>query len=814
MPRAGAEIHVEIKEQLGLDKHKDVNQQQLDGSDGGSQQCPCPEQDDSSYDGCTIDQEENESRLHSFSAGDKPELEITSSEIQDEEVRSGQLQMPETKEAGGQELDGTPLLFTAESECVKSDQVACGTVGSGVAGDSSVSSRITADVSLKEDVAPHSSEEEFTELTCTVDIKEGCQEDVKEVLERTTESLDVAAGGSTKLCLVGDSGGADCHLQGSDGKTTSPLCSKVSKSSEGMPCADDSTIINRIWELCDLGKDAASRKSSSVETDPFLLCLRDTLTGTVSCEPLCSLSSSTRMTRSGSGGCLCGPSLLELIMNRPGGGLDLYSGSHELSKHSLSVSQPEVSTRSGTSETGSLQTSEDGTAVSTTLDERGRVVTEVSAHIHVEEQAVVNKSWVETQEQPVAQEVVRPARAGHLVSLDEYKRSVIDKKQGQLDVAGNAGTIHIRHQTRDSGYNYADIGHGAKLVASNKEAKGAGHILIADKDKYLRNPCSAEDKFVVVELSEETLVDSIVIANYEFHSSNVKELELLGSLDVCPTEDWMSLGKFEAENVRHAQRFMLAEPKWVRCLMLRLITHYGFEFYCTLSVLEVHGVDAIEHLLGDWVGEDGAGVIRASLSQNESGLLAVTDASESSLATQALPSASASSIDEISQSFPSSSLDTALVETSHPRHSVGGEHAIATDTGGVMARGREEDLKGGMEDAAQDGVSLHHTQGGRSSGDSVMKILMQKVKSLELNQSLFDGYLEDLNLKYKDMFNDLDQDLTSLASSLKEESAIRASLASSLHAMVAQPSLSLSFSVQKCGCSAMDAFVMMLLCSC
>jgi hypothetical protein len=120
-----------------------------------------------------------------------------------------------------------------------------------------------------------------------------------------------------------------------------------------------------------------------------------------------------------------------------------------------------------------------------------------------------------------------------------------------------------------------------------------------------------------------------------------------------------------------------------------------------------------------------------------------------------------------------------------------------------------------MEDAAQDGVLPHHTQGGRSSGDSVMKILMQKVKSLELNQSLFDGYLEDLNLKYKDMFNDLDQDLTSLASSLKEESAIRASLASSLHAMVAQPTLlSLSLSDQKCDCSAMDALVMTLLCSC
>ena len=137
-------------------------------------------------------------------------------------------------------------------------------------------------------------------------------------------------------------------------------------------------------------------------------------------------------------------------------------------------------------------------------------------------------------------------------------------------------------------------------MASNKESKGASNILGKDKDKYLRNPCSAEEKFVVIELSEETLVVTIEIENSEHYSSNPKEIELLGSL-VFPTDDWVKLGNFTAANVKHAQRFALDEPKWLRYLKLNLLSHYGTEFYCTLSVVEVYGVDAVERMLEDLI---------------------------------------------------------------------------------------------------------------------------------------------------------------------------------------------------------------------
>ena len=75
---------------------------------------------------------------------------------------------------------------------------------------------------------------------------------------------------------------------------------------------------------------------------------------------------------------------------------------------------------------------------------------------------------------------------------------------------------------------------------------------------------------------------------------------MLGSL-VFPTDDWVKLGNFTAANVKHAQRFALEEPKCVRYLKLNLLSHYGTEFYCTLSVMEVYGVDAIERMLEDLI---------------------------------------------------------------------------------------------------------------------------------------------------------------------------------------------------------------------
>ncbi|EOY25065.1 Galactose-binding protein isoform 2 [Theobroma cacao] len=182
------------------------------------------------------------------------------------------------------------------------------------------------------------------------------------------------------------------------------------------------------------------------------------------------------------------------------------------------------------------------------------------------------------------------------LNLDEFRN--ITRQARSEDPPDKLINITHRLETDGSEYNYASAMKGAKVVAHNKEAKGANNILGKDHDKYLRNPCSAEGKFVVIELAEETLVDAVKIANFEHYSSNFKEFELSGSLNY-PTEIWSPLGKFVAANVKQIQTFKLSEPKWLRYLKLNLLSHYGSEFYCTLSAVEVYGVDAIERMLED-----------------------------------------------------------------------------------------------------------------------------------------------------------------------------------------------------------------------
>jgi hypothetical protein len=73
---------------------------------------------------------------------------------------------------------------------------------------------------------------------------------------------------------------------------------------------------------------------------------------------------------------------------------------------------------------------------------------------------------------------------------------------------------------------------------------------------------------------------------------------------------------------------------------------------------------------------------------------------------------------------------------------------------------------------------------GRPSGESVLKITMQKVRLLEINQSVRDRYLEELNAKYQQMIIDLDRDLSTVTTHLRDETAMAASLAVRLKEMV------------------------------
>ncbi|KAK2989600.1 hypothetical protein RJ640_027374 [Escallonia rubra] len=299
--------------------------------------------------------------------------------------------------------------------------------------------------------------------------------------------------------------------------------------------------------------------------------------------------------------------------------------------------------------------------------------------------------------------------------LDEFKSRAFNSRT--RPVSGAGGIIH-RLEPGGAEYNYASASKGAKVLAYNKEAKGASNILGRDEDKYLRNPCSAEEKFVVVELSEETLVDTIEVANFEHYSSNLKDFVLLGSL-VYPTDSWVKLGNFTAGNVKLAQRFVLQEPKWVRYLMLNLLSHYGSGFYCTLSIVEVYGVDAVERMLEDLVSVQG-------------NMFASDESSAVHKASLTQPVSTGSDL----------------------------RHDVINDVEAEPAYENSDVKRGFAATDVPDPVEeIRHQQVGRMPGDSVLKILMQKVRSLDLNLSVLERYLEELNSRYGNIFKEFDKEI-------------------------------------------------------
>ncbi|XP_068666809.1 SUN domain-containing protein 5 [Aristolochia californica] len=325
----------------------------------------------------------------------------------------------------------------------------------------------------------------------------------------------------------------------------------------------------------------------------------------------------------------------------------------------------------------------------------------------------------------------RSAHPAYL-GLEEFRNKTLQGKGKNTECA--LGNITHRVEPEGSIYNYAAASKGAKAVAYNKEAKGASNILGRDEDKYLRNPCSADGKFVVIELSEETLVDAVKIANLEHYSSNFKDLELLGSLSY-PTEVWTSLGNFVAENVKHAQTFTLKEPKWVRYLRLNLRSHYGSEFYCTLSFIEVYGVDAIERMLED--------------------LMVVTDEQGSDH-----PLKSNSVTPGISK--PTSTLDENL-------ETVQGLHKMdPPSTRNDVNEGLKFDIPHVKSEVAANSVpdpvkEARQQTNGRVPSDTVLKILMQKVRQLEISLSVLEEYIKEANKRHNSAIPDIEKELSQSA---------------------------------------------------
>ncbi|KAF8104969.1 hypothetical protein N665_0165s0054 [Sinapis alba] len=310
------------------------------------------------------------------------------------------------------------------------------------------------------------------------------------------------------------------------------------------------------------------------------------------------------------------------------------------------------------------------------------------------------------------------------LGLDEFKSRASYSRNKSLS-SQVSGVTH-RMEPGGKEYNYASASKGAKVLSSNKEAKGATSILSRDSDKYLRNPCSAEGKYVVIELSEETLVNTIKIANFEHYSSNLKEFELQGTL-VYPTDTWVHMGNFTAANVKQEQNFTLVEPKWVRYLKLKFVSHYGSEFYCTLSLVEVYGVDAVERMLEDLISvEDNKKIFNTREGDSEQKEKPVKQQAESSEG------------------------DDGSNKTTES------EKELETSPENTLAKAEASMASSKLTEPVEE--VRRHQPGSRMPGDTVLKILMQKLRSLDVNLSVLERYLEELNTRYGNIFKEMDRE--------------------------------------------------------
>ncbi|KAJ5908443.1 hypothetical protein N7495_001125 [Penicillium taxi] len=150
-------------------------------------------------------------------------------------------------------------------------------------------------------------------------------------------------------------------------------------------------------------------------------------------------------------------------------------------------------------------------------------------------------------------------------------------------------------------FNYASFDCAATVLKTNSECKGSSSVLLENKDSYMLNECRAKNKFLILELCDDILVDTVVLANYEFFSSIFHTFRVSVS-DRYPAkpDQWKELGIYEARNTREVQAFAVANSLiWARYLRIEFLTHYGHEFYCPVSLIRVHGTTMMEEYKHD-----------------------------------------------------------------------------------------------------------------------------------------------------------------------------------------------------------------------
>lgn len=190
--------------------------------------------------------------------------------------------------------------------------------------------------------------------------------------------------------------------------------------------------------------------------------------------------------------------------------------------------------------------------------------------------------------------VTSPKDPEDIPTFDEWKKKVmeVEKEKSQSLHPSSNGGPHATKKVQKNRNNYASVECGAKILAANPEAKSTSAILIENMDLYMLNPCSTKIWFVI-ELCEPIQVKQFDIANYELFSSTPKDF-LVSISDRYPTNKWIKLGTFHGRDERTVQSFPLDEQMYAKYVKVELLSHFGSEHFCPLSLIRVFGTSMVE----------------------------------------------------------------------------------------------------------------------------------------------------------------------------------------------------------------------------
>ncbi|XP_069593593.1 SUN domain-containing ossification factor isoform X1 [Ranitomeya imitator] len=212
----------------------------------------------------------------------------------------------------------------------------------------------------------------------------------------------------------------------------------------------------------------------------------------------------------------------------------------------------------------------------------------------------LEKEMISSKEVTGGEPVVPGNTKDDIPTFDEWKKQVMEvEKEKSQSLHPTVNVVQHTVKVQKNRNNYASVECGAKILSANPEAKSTSAILVENMDLYMLNPCSTKI-WLVIELCEPIQVKQLDIANYELFSSTPRDF-LVSISDRYPTNKWVKLGTFHARDERTVQSFPLDEQMYakyvkmfIKYIKVELISHFGSEHFCPLSLIRVFGTSMVE----------------------------------------------------------------------------------------------------------------------------------------------------------------------------------------------------------------------------